>query len=567
MAASELLAVAPQPAQTPLVVTNLAATRAAADGRFGAVVQQAISSSRPAEARTRSNPTEQPVASRPDGTKTSASTTSGTSGRKEDSTRSEAGIASASGANQGARIKGDAKATGDPKKAKASSDSTTASEPPQGSLSAPGLAAAQDALAQLALAQVATPPIAPTSNGASAAAPATTVGPAAAGPQGAAPVLPAAPAEPAAAQATTQTAVAKGIQTLQIVAPGALVENAPVASTTPFAKNTGVSATAPQLPPLVAQAQALQAAQNPRTLATNGSAQAPSQVAAGTATPPQLGATPATAAKPKVPANSRLPDAPSGRPDPGSGPGQAPPLVAGAGKGSTTLVEAMDGTKAGSQTTTPGPKLQELTLNDLVVKHAVSTSGQKSQDEGPAPGQGLALGGATARQPAGPAPEAPAPAPVPLRQMLIDQVQQASSTGNQSVSMTLHPESLGTIHLHVQLVDGAVNAVIKVEHPEVGRAISQQLDNLRQSFETQGIKIDKLEVNVSGDDRHGQDPSTLMNFAGGNPQQQQQADSHSAQLGYLHASDADPETPPGAVDSPGPAVGSSLSSATLDLQA
>lgn len=255
--------------------------------------------------------------------------------------------------------------------------------------------------------------------------------------------------------------------------------------------------------------------------------------------------------------------APSGS-GPGSGPGQGPPLLAGAEKGSITLVHAMDGTKAGSQTASSGPNLQKLSLDDLVVKH-ISSNPQQEPGSGPEPNSMAAASVANPAVAQGPTAGAPPAGTVPLRQTLLDQVQEAASSGTPSIKLVLHPEALGTVHLHVQIVDGAVSAVIKVDHPEVGKAISQQLDSLRQSFQTQGIKIDKLEVNVSGD-QSGQDASTMMNFAGG-AFNQQQPDAQAGHARYFQGSAAAPEdeASPGLE---GPVASVSIpSGSSLDLHA
>ena len=103
--------------------------------------------------------------------------------------------------------------------------------------------------------------------------------------------------------------------------------------------------------------------------------------------------------------------------------------------------------------------------------------------------------------------------PAPLRSAIVDHIEQSTKGGAQSIRLVLNPEHLGEVQVRVTLVNGVVNATLRVENPAVSEAVQHQLESLRAALVDQGIKIDKLEVSVSGDsDRKQQEDA----YAGGN---------------------------------------------------
>lgn len=88
--------------------------------------------------------------------------------------------------------------------------------------------------------------------------------------------------------------------------------------------------------------------------------------------------------------------------------------------------------------------------------------------------------------------------PAALRHAIVEHVEQSTQGGIPSIRLVLHPEHLGEVQVRVSLVNGAVNAHLRVDNPAVSDAVQQQLDALRAALVDQGIKIDKLEVSVSG---------------------------------------------------------------------
>ncbi len=248
---------------------------------------------------------------------------------------------------------------------------------------------------------------------------------------------------------------------------------------------------------------------------------------------------------------TRLPGTgPGGRPGepPGSG-GQIP----GPEKGSITQVQVTDGAeKPGSQNQGPGTGLPEIALQDLNLGSQGESAGgdafgdaataDDAAPEGSDPEQAAAAPAPTeavASAEAPPSAEAPAPAAptgslavtgpapagdaktielqgaadaAPLRGAIVDQIEAYSKGGAPSVKLILQPEHLGEIQVKLTLVDGSISAMVKVDNPQVREAVAQQLEVMRTTLADQGIKIDKLEVSVSGgSDQHAPDSDDWSN--------------------------------------------------------
>ena len=65
------------------------------------------------------------------------------------------------------------------------------------------------------------------------------------------------------------------------------------------------------------------------------------------------------------------------------------------------------------------------------------------------------------------------------------------------VEMQLHPASLGTLHIHVTNNAGVLTASFVTENEAVRSAVESQMVRLIEQFETQGIKVDAVEVTVA----------------------------------------------------------------------
>lgn len=88
------------------------------------------------------------------------------------------------------------------------------------------------------------------------------------------------------------------------------------------------------------------------------------------------------------------------------------------------------------------------------------------------------------------------------------------------LEMQLHPESLGTLNIHLTSREGAVTAQFVAQNEDVRAALQSQLLELRAVLENQGVKIDAVEVTVSDFGEHmGQEQSQAgEGSADGQPQ-------------------------------------------------
>lgn len=66
-----------------------------------------------------------------------------------------------------------------------------------------------------------------------------------------------------------------------------------------------------------------------------------------------------------------------------------------------------------------------------------------------------------------------------------------------SLDIRLHPESLGTVNVHLTEKQGALTAEFTTQNEAVKAAVESQMVQLKQQFEEQGIKVDAVEVSVA----------------------------------------------------------------------
>lgn len=65
-----------------------------------------------------------------------------------------------------------------------------------------------------------------------------------------------------------------------------------------------------------------------------------------------------------------------------------------------------------------------------------------------------------------------------------------------SLEMQLHPESLGTLQIHVASEGGVLTANFITENENVKAALESQMIQLKESFAEQGVKVEAIEVTV-----------------------------------------------------------------------
>ncbi|HEY3109810.1 MAG TPA: flagellar hook-length control protein FliK [Chloroflexota bacterium] len=110
-------------------------------------------------------------------------------------------------------------------------------------------------------------------------------------------------------------------------------------------------------------------------------------------------------------------------------------------------------------------------------------------------------------QPTDLAPASAAPARGDGSQLVRDIAQQIGLLGGQGKSdfqLQLNPESLGRLHVRLTMEDGGMTVRMTAQSSEARSAIESSLGQLRQSFQEQGIRVDRFVV-VAAPAQFGQD--------------------------------------------------------------
>lgn len=88
----------------------------------------------------------------------------------------------------------------------------------------------------------------------------------------------------------------------------------------------------------------------------------------------------------------------------------------------------------------------------------------------------------------------------PLARQVARQVEQgllsASKNGATRLDLQLHPQELGSITITLTARNGEVSAIIRSEKTETAEMVSRQMDAIRINLEQQGLKVDKIEVQL-----------------------------------------------------------------------
>ncbi|MGN0437920.1 MAG: flagellar hook-length control protein FliK [Lachnospiraceae bacterium] len=103
----------------------------------------------------------------------------------------------------------------------------------------------------------------------------------------------------------------------------------------------------------------------------------------------------------------------------------------------------------------------------------------------------------------------PPVSPVEIINQIVEQVKVQMNQDNTSLQMQLYPEHLGKIQINVIAKEGIMTAQIIAENDAAKQAIEGGLASLKETLESQNIKVDAIEVMVSttgfqqNDDRNG----------------------------------------------------------------
>lgn len=94
-----------------------------------------------------------------------------------------------------------------------------------------------------------------------------------------------------------------------------------------------------------------------------------------------------------------------------------------------------------------------------------------------------------------------------MSRQVASQVEQGLLTalrdGATRLDLQLHPAELGTVAITLIARNGELSAQIRSEKSETAEMLQRQMDTIRVTLEQQGIKVDKIEVQVQQDDRNG----------------------------------------------------------------
>lgn len=64
------------------------------------------------------------------------------------------------------------------------------------------------------------------------------------------------------------------------------------------------------------------------------------------------------------------------------------------------------------------------------------------------------------------------------------------------LEMQLHPESLGTVNVHIASREGVITAQFTAQNETVKAALESQMIQLKETFAEQGVKVEAIEVSV-----------------------------------------------------------------------
>lgn len=115
----------------------------------------------------------------------------------------------------------------------------------------------------------------------------------------------------------------------------------------------------------------------------------------------------------------------------------------------------------------------------------------------------------------------------PLSRHLAGQVEQGMLTALRSgatrLDLELHPGELGALTLILTSKDGEVSAQIRTDRKETAEIIARQMETIRINLEQQGIKIDKLEVQLQENKDDARNNPWQQDMAQHNARQEQEA--------------------------------------------
>lgn len=79
---------------------------------------------------------------------------------------------------------------------------------------------------------------------------------------------------------------------------------------------------------------------------------------------------------------------------------------------------------------------------------------------------------------------------------IVESIKLNSTSELKSMEIQLNPQNLGKVNLLVSVREGVVTAQISAENEQVRKALESQVVTLKENIESQGIKIDAVEITV-----------------------------------------------------------------------
>lgn len=83
-----------------------------------------------------------------------------------------------------------------------------------------------------------------------------------------------------------------------------------------------------------------------------------------------------------------------------------------------------------------------------------------------------------------------------IMDQILESVKIQIKPDTSSLEMQLHPESLGTLNIHISSKDGILTAQFTTQNEAIKNVIEGQVATLQQNLNEQGIKVEAVEVNV-----------------------------------------------------------------------
>lgn len=83
-----------------------------------------------------------------------------------------------------------------------------------------------------------------------------------------------------------------------------------------------------------------------------------------------------------------------------------------------------------------------------------------------------------------------------IMNQVIETIHVSVKPETSDINMLLHPESLGTVSVHLSSKDGVVTAQFTTQNEAVKNILEAQMVELKETFNNQGVKVETIEVQV-----------------------------------------------------------------------